>query len=114
MDLGPSPVLSRALRQVPNPSWDGIGGEGTPVREASGPPASSQLTRVPDAVITVSAPSARLLSVKNSARYLGVSTWVVWGLIHNGTLKPTVIPGYKRTLIDREQLDARCAEWRLP
>jgi hypothetical protein len=90
-----------------------------PVREASAPSERFALTRTSEAVITVSAPNARLLSVKNASRYLGVSTWVTWRLIKTGVLPPVVIPeGTKgavaRTLVDREDLDKLIPRWKQP
>lgn len=46
--------------------------------------------------------------------YLGVSAWVTWELIRIGTLKPVKIPGIKRTLLDREDLDAVVVGWKAP
>jgi imidazoleglycerol phosphate synthase glutamine amidotransferase subunit HisH len=66
----------------------------------------------------VSAPNARLLSVKNASRYLGVSTWVTWRLIKTGVLTTVVIPGVgekgdvQRILVDREDLDRLIPQWK--
>ncbi len=45
----------------------------------------------------------RLLSLQQSADWLGISIWSIRTLIHNGSL-PTVRIG-RRILIDREDLD---------
>jgi hypothetical protein len=91
---------------------DGNGATGAPVHQTGAPLASPQLTRVPNAAITNASPSARLLGVKTASIYMGVSTWVTWRLVKDGTLKPVQIPRIKRVLLDREDLDALIARWK--
>jgi excisionase family DNA binding protein len=91
---------------------NGNGPPGALAEETGAPLASPQLTRVSEAVITVSAPTARLLSLRNAARYLGVSTWTIRDLMHRDLLKPTMIPGRTRMRIDRADLDLLIPTWK--
>jgi len=77
-------------------------------------PAKAYLTPVPRAVDEqTSAPSAagatlpaRLLGVKDAARYLGLSPFTVRNMLKDGRLHAIAIPGVVRILIDVRDLDA--------
>jgi hypothetical protein len=59
----------------------------------------------------------RLLGLKDSARYVGLSVWAVRGLLDSGELcgirVPTASGGeLRRVLLDRLDLDALIARWK--
>ena len=47
----------------------------------------------------------RLLDVEGAAGYLGVSAWTVRDLVERGTLSRVALPGVRRLLFDRCDLD---------
>jgi excisionase family DNA binding protein len=47
----------------------------------------------------------RLLDVEAAAGYLGVSAWTVRDLVERGTLSRVALPGVRRLLFDRCDLD---------
>jgi len=47
----------------------------------------------------------RLLDVEAAAGYLGVSAWTVRDLVERGTLSRVALPGVRRLLFDRCELD---------
>ena len=47
----------------------------------------------------------RLLDVKATADYLGVSAWAVRDLVERGSLSRVALPGVRRLLFDRCELD---------
>src|SRR5438445_1699610 len=47
----------------------------------------------------------RLLDVEASAGYLGVSAWTIRDLVERGTLSRVALPGVRRLLFDRCELD---------
>ena len=47
----------------------------------------------------------RLLDVESAADYLGVSAWTVRDLVERGTLSRVALPGVRRLLFDRCDLD---------
>jgi excisionase family DNA binding protein len=48
----------------------------------------------------------RLLGARDGGAYLGVSAWTLRQLIAKGYLRPVTLPGNKRLLVDRADLDA--------
>jgi len=50
--------------------------------------------------------SPRLLGARDGGAYLGVSAWALRELVDNGKLRPVALPGIKRLLVDRADLDA--------
>ena len=64
-------------------------------------------------VIDVVAVEPRLIGLKGSARYLGISDWTLRALIADGHLRPVRLPSVRdknengrRILLDRRDLDA--------
>jgi excisionase family DNA binding protein len=47
----------------------------------------------------------RLLDVEAAADYLGVSVWTVRDLVERGTLSRVALPGVRRLLFDRCDID---------
>jgi len=67
-------------------------------------------TRESTAVPLVRRPSGpvdvpRLLDVEAAASYLGVSPWTVRDLVEHGSLSRVALPGVRRLLFDRCDLD---------
>src|SRR5262245_44906532 len=58
-------------------------------------------------VRTTSGPvdAPRLLDVEGAASYLGVSAWTVRDLVERGSLSRVALPGVRRLLFDRCDLD---------
>lgn len=59
----------------------------------------------------------RLMNVKSTGQYLGVTVWRVRGLIHAGVLKPVRIPlgngaEERKHLLDRHDLDELIERWK--
>jgi excisionase family DNA binding protein len=48
---------------------------------------------------------SRLLSVREAANYLGISTWTLRALVRAGAVPRVSLPGVRRLLFDREELD---------
>ncbi len=48
----------------------------------------------------------RLLGARDGGAYLGVSAWALRQLIDDGHVRPVALPGIKRLLVDRADLDA--------
>jgi len=70
-------------------------------RVNSGPQRRPEVQQTPAPVPS----TARLLSVRQASAYLGLSTWTVRDLIGRGSLRRVVIPGVRRLLLDRVELD---------
>jgi DNA-binding transcriptional MerR regulator len=54
-------------------------------------------------------PEARLLGLEETATFLGVTPRSVHRLVKRGLLTPVRLPGFRRTLFDREDLRALVA-----
>jgi excisionase family DNA binding protein len=54
----------------------------------------------------------RLLTVQGAARYLGLSYWTVRRMLITGVLPRVVIPGCRRLLVDRRDLDRALEAWK--
>jgi len=82
-----------------------------PACQASAPQPSPPLTRLPEPAVAALWPMrARVLGLKASADYLGVSTWTVRAYLAAGRLRRVRLPGpgggeLERLLLDREDLD---------
>jgi excisionase family DNA binding protein len=73
--------------------------EGPPVAEPS------PVTAITPPMTSLGADSVRLLGLPGAARYLGMGRDTVRGLVHRGALKWVRLPGVKRLLLDRRELD---------
>jgi len=87
------------------------------LRRSPGRPRLTQKEPSPDVQLSKPETIARLLDIKASARYLGISTWTVRDLIANGTISRVLIPlgdgrDIRRLLVDRQQLDELVTRWR--
>lgn len=54
----------------------------------------------------------RLLGVREAGDYLGVSRFTIRNMIRDGRLHPVSVPGLKRALVDRHDLDALIESWK--
>jgi excisionase family DNA binding protein len=61
--------------------------------------------------VPVDAP--RLLDVEAAADYLGVSAWTIRDLVERGSLSRVALPGVRRLLFDRCDLDGLIESSRL-
>ena len=89
------------------------------LRRRPGRPRLTQKEPSPDIQLSKPETIARLLDLEASAKYLGVSTWTVRGLVANGVIARVVIPlsdgrDLRRVLVDRQQLDELVLRWREP
>jgi len=55
-------------------------------------------------------PNARCLDIDKSGIYLGVSRRAVWRLVARGTLRAIRLPGLRKVLIDRLELECAIEE----
>ena len=56
----------------------------------------------------------RLLGFNDAGAYLGCSYWTVRSLVERGELPAVRIPGVRRTLIDRTDIDRLITTWKEP
>jgi excisionase family DNA binding protein len=54
---------------------------------------------------TIPERETRLLGLEEVAAFLGVTTRTVTNMIARGTLRPVRLPGLRRTLVDRQDLN---------
>jgi excisionase family DNA binding protein len=57
-------------------------------------------------------PSARLLDIKTASAQFGITTGTLRALIKNGDMPVVAIPGVRRILIDRRDLEQRITAWK--
>jgi hypothetical protein len=115
-------------RKPQSASVTGVAHPGTPRRtssnsgaeasQASAPSANPLLARVPEASVPgLCPPLPRLLDLKATAQYLGVSPWTVRDLEAARALKRVSIPlpggrELRKLLFDRVELDALVDAWK--
>ena len=77
------------------------------LRHASSHVARNRESAAVPLVRTTSGPAdaPRLLDVEGAAGYLGVSAWTVRDLVERGSLSRVALPGVRRLLFDRCDLD---------
>jgi hypothetical protein len=83
--------------------------------DASAPSQRLVVSRSSEPGVPVMCP--RLMTVKSTGQYLGVTVWRVRGLIHAGVLKPVRIPlgngaEERKHLLDRRDLDELIERWK--
>lgn len=57
-------------------------------------------------------PLSRGMSVVEAARYFTVSPRTVWRMLALGVLRPVPIPGCRRVVLDRRDLDRAFDDWK--
>ncbi len=57
-------------------------------------------------------PNARLVSLANAARELGLAYHTVYELVQRNELKAVRLPGMRSIYLDRRDIEAKLAEWK--